>query len=193
MKAFSCYHPAQADSTQIARSWRLSRYALGGALGALCIWELLRGLGLTVNLSGSMPVGFYRHTQEPVQVGTIVAACLPAKIGQFGLARGYLHAGPCASGAQAVLKRIAAISGDVVEVQPTGLTINGRPVARSAVLAQDSHGRNLPHLPWGTLTLAPGEVWLLSTTNVRSWDSRYYGPVPTSAVVATARPVLVVP
>src|SRR5215813_845469 len=192
MKAFSCYQPAQGDSTQIARSWHLASHAIGGVLGALCLWTLLQVLGLTVNFSGSIPIGVYRHTREPVQVGTIVAVCLPPEIAQFGLARGYLHAGPCAGGTQAVLKRIAAISGDVVEVQPTGLTINGRPVARSAVLAQDSHGRNLPHLPWGTLTLAPGEVWLLSTTNVRSWDSRYYGPVPTSAVVATARPVLVV-
>jgi conjugative transfer signal peptidase TraF len=193
MKAFSCYQPAQADSTQIARSWCLSRSVLGGALGTLCTWALLRVLGLTINLSGSMPVGFYRHTQEPVQVGTIVAVCLPPEIAQFGLARGYLHAGPCAGGTQAVLKRIAAISGDVVEVQPKGLTIDGRPVAQSVVLAQDSHGRDLPHISWGTITLAPGEVWLLSTTDARSWDSRYYGPVPTSAVTATAQPVLVVP
>lgn len=193
MKEVSCYQPAQGDSTQIARCWCVSRYALGGLLGTLCTWGLLRVLGLTVNLSGSMPIGVYRHTREPIQVGTTVAVCLPLEIAQFGRARGYLHAGSCAGGTQAVLKHIAAMGGDVVEMQADGLTINGRSVAQSAVLSQDSYGRDLPHLPWGAITLAPGDLWLLSITDPRSWDSRYYGPVPTSAVIATAQPVLVVP
>jgi type IV secretory pathway protease TraF len=85
------------------------------------------------------------------------------------------------------------MEGDVVAVQPEGLTINGRPIAHSTVLVQDSQGRDLPHLPWRTMTLSSGELWLLSTTDPRSWDSRYYGPVAISAVITTARPVLVLP
>src|SRR5262245_55526892 len=138
MKAFSCYLLARGDSTQIARSWRLSRYALSGMLGARSLWAVLQVLGLTINLSGSMPIGFYRRTQEPIAIGTIVAACLPVDIAQLGLTRGYLHTGSCPGRTQAVLKRVAAMAGDVVAVQPEGLTINGRPVVQSAVLAQDS-------------------------------------------------------
>ncbi len=193
MSRVSCYHAARSACTKIAAPARLSRYALGGVLGALCTWGLLRVMGLTLNLSGSMPVGLYAIMQQPLQVGQIVAVCLPPTVAQFGRARGYLTAGPCASGAQAVLKFVAAVAGTVVDVQPEGLSINGRPVAHSEVLARDSHARELPHMPWGAYTLAAGELWLLSTYDPRSWDSRYYGPVPITAVIATARPVLVLP
>jgi conjugative transfer signal peptidase TraF len=193
MSGVSCYHAARSACTKIAAPARLSRYALGGVLGALCTWGLLRVIGLTLNLSGSMPVGLYAITREPLQVGQIVAVCLPPTVAQFGRARGYLATGACASGTQAVLKIVAAAAGTAVDVQPEGLTINGRPVAHSAVLARDSHARELPHMPWGSYTIAPGELWLLSTYDPRSWDSRYYGPVPITAVIATARPVLVLP
>jgi conjugative transfer signal peptidase TraF len=157
------------------------------------MWGLLRAGDLTLNLSGSMPVGVYRRTQEPLGVGQIVAVCLPAEIARVGRTRGYLHAGPCPSGTQAVLKFIAAMAGDVVEVEPAGVTINARPIPQSAVRAVDSAGRAMPHCAWGTVTLAPGELWLLSTQDARSWDSRYYGPVPSEAVLTTARPVWVLP
>jgi len=189
---FSGYQAKNADSHQLAPFAWLTHAVMWGGVVVLGAWGVLRACDLTVNLSGSMPVGVYRRTQEPLRVGQIVAVCLPAAVAQLGLARGYLHAGPCLSGTQAVLKRIAAMGGDVVEVAPTGVTINAQPVPQSAVLDSDSHGRDLLHVPWGTMTLAPGELWLLSTHDARSWDSRYYGPVPRGAVLATARPLWVV-
>lgn len=189
---FSCYQAKNADSRELAPFVWLPRAVLWGGIVVFGTWGVLRACDLTVNLSGSMPVGVYHRTQEPLRVGQIVAVCLPAEVARFALARGYLHAGPCLSGAQAVLKRIAAMGRDVVEVEPTGVTINAQPVPQSAVFDSDSHGRDLPHVPWGTMTLAPGEIWLLSTHDARSWDSRYYGPVPSGAVLATARPLWVV-
>jgi conjugative transfer signal peptidase TraF len=151
----------------------------------------LRCTGYEINLSASMPRGLYRVTHDPLAVGHFVAICLPRPIAQFGRARGYLTAGACADGQQPVLKRIAAMAGDQIEVQPEAVTINNTRMPNSAVYDQDSHGRALPHVPWGTYTLRSGELWVMSTYVANSWDSRYYGPVSVSSVYATARPVIV--
>jgi type IV secretory pathway protease TraF len=37
----------------------------------------------------------------------------------------------------------------------------------------------------------PGQVWLLSGHDSRSFDSRYFGPVPVANVQGVARPVWV--
>jgi type IV secretory pathway protease TraF len=40
------------------------------------------------------------------------------------------------------------------------------------------------------MRLAPGEVWLHSPYEARSWDSRYFGPVPARNVLYAAKPVI---
>jgi conjugative transfer signal peptidase TraF len=151
----------------------------------------MRAAGYELNLSASMPRGLYRVTHEPLAVGQLVAICLPHAIAQFGRERGYLTAGACEDSQQPVLKKIAAMAGDQIEVQPDAVTINSARIPHSAVYEHDSHGRVLPHVPWGTYTLRRGELWVMSTYVANSWDSRYYGPVSVSSVYATARPVIV--
>jgi len=171
--------------------------ALG--VGVVTLNILLRLAGLQWSLTGSMPPGVYQVTHDPLTRGQIVAVCLPPPIAQFGWQRGYLSRLPalrlisaCPGGYQALLKRIAAVEGDVVEVRPEAVLINGGRIARSATQEVDRRGRALPHVPWGTYTLTRGELWLLATSAVNSWDSRYYGPVSVADVLTTARPVLVV-
>jgi type IV secretory pathway protease TraF len=36
----------------------------------------------------------------------------------------------------------------------------------------------------------PGHVWLAGSGHDRSWDSRYFGPVPVAGVRGVARPIL---
>jgi type IV secretory pathway protease TraF len=62
--------------------------------------------------------------------------------------------------------------------------------ADSAVAARDSIGRPLPHVDWGRRQVGPGEVWLFGFHNVRSWDARYFGPVPLSGVRGVLNPIL---
>jgi type IV secretory pathway protease TraF len=75
-------------------------------------------------------------------------------------------------------------------VQPGWVSVDGQVFPGSAVAAHDSIGRRLPHVPWGRRQVAPGEVWLFGFHNVRSWDARYFGPVPLSEVRAALKPVL---
>ena len=165
---------------------------LGPVIAVVFLVALGRVLGLRISLTDSAaPAGIYRIVRGvSVKHGELVGACLPASIAQEGLARGYLQQGDCPSGAEPVAKIVGALPGDVLEVQPGWVSVDGEVFADSAVAARDSMGRPLPHVPWGRRQVAPGEVWLFGFNNVRSWDARYFGPVPLSEVRAALKPVL---
>ena len=99
--------------------------------------------------------------------------------------------GACRDGSLRVLKQVAALPGDRVEVAARGVLVNGKLLPGTAPLSRDSQGRPLPRFPPGPHRLGPGELWLLSGHIPNSWDSRYYGPVERAGVVS--RMVLAVP
>ena len=49
----------------------------------------------------------------------------------------------------------------------------------------------LQRLTDGAYRVTPNEVWLLSNYDPRSFDSRYFGPVPAANVLGVAHPVWV--
>jgi conjugative transfer signal peptidase TraF len=156
---------------------------------------LLIGLGeafgiLIANTDSAAPAGVYRVVSRDFQRGDLVAACLPVAIAQEGLARGYLRTGPCTGNAEPVGKLAAALPGDVVEIEPRWVAINGKRIAHSATAAHDSHGRPLAHVAWGKHVVADNEVWLFGFNDRRSWDARYFGPVPLANVGGKLQPVL---
>ena len=165
---------------------------LGPVIAAVFLVALGRILGLRISLTDSAaPAGIYRFVPGiPPYRGQLVGACLPASIAQEGLARGYLREGDCPGGTEPVAKIVEALPGDVLDVQPGRVSVDGQVFADSAVAAHDSMGRPLPHVPWGRRQVAPGEVWLFGFHNVRSWDARYFGPIPISEVRAALKPVL---
>jgi conjugative transfer signal peptidase TraF len=165
---------------------------LGPVIAVAFLVMLGRFLGLRISLTDSAaPAGIYRLASGiSVKHGELVGACLPSSIAQEGLVRGYLQQGDCPSGAEPVAKIVGALPGDLVEVQPGWVSVDGQVFPDSAVAAHDSIGRPLPHVPWGRRQVAPGEVWLFGFHNVRSWDARYFGPVPLSEVRAALKPIL---
>ncbi len=144
---------------------------------------------LTYNPSDSVAVGWYRidpldhragSVSRPLPVDSIVLAPLPAKAAALAAQRGYLPA------RVPLLKRIGAVAGQEVCIAGGIVHIDGVPVA--AALLADRMGRPLPS--WQQCRrLKPGELFLLSTTNPSSFDSRYFGPVAASTVIGIAHPV----
>ena len=96
--------------------------------------------------------------------------------------------GPCPSGVQPVLKPVVAGGGDIVELGPAAVIVNGYrlPATRSA--AVDGLSYPLPHAAWRRYLVGADEVWVVSTRVPNSWDGRYLGPIPTSQVRSGARP-----
>jgi conjugative transfer signal peptidase TraF len=178
-------------------NWRLARYtaplmaasAVAIGVGLLVLSAHLFGLRITLTDSAA-PAGIYRIAQSPAGRGALVAVCLPAVLERQGLARGYLQRGDCQAGAEPVAKVVGAIAGDVVEVEPGWVAVNGLKFANSQTAARDSAARPLAHVLSGAYRVGPGEAWLFGFNNRRSWDARYFGPVPLTGICGVLRPVM---
>src|SRR5690606_29362007 len=115
---------------------------------------------------------------RPLSVGDIVLTRLPADVAALAAQRGYLPSHI------PLLKQVSAIAPQPVCIVEGQVRIDGVPVP--AVLPADRVGRLLPF--WRQCRpLADGELFLLSTTNPASFDSRYFGPIQASAVIGTAQ------
>ena len=153
---------------------------------ALAGWAL-EASGLRFNTSPSVPAGLYRIDRASIATGGLVAACLPETEGVVGRKRGYLRRGRCPGGASPVIKLVGAVSGDLVRVTTNRILVNGRRL-QGPPPSVDSHGRPLRSIPAGDYQLGPGELWLYSPYP-KSWDSRFFGPIPRSAVLGSVRPI----
>jgi len=150
-------------------------------------------LGFRCNYTPSVSRGLYRSVEGDAKSGDLVAVCLPPAISSVGLERGYLGPGTCADGAMPVLKYVLAAGGDEVELDWASVSVVGRGSYRLRTLSVDGVGRSLAPISRGRHRLAPGELWLVSAGHRRSWDSRYYGPVPETAVRSVFVPVITAP
>ena len=78
----------------------------------------------------------------------------------------------------------------MVELEPGWVAVNGVKFPNSQTAARDSAGRPLAHVSSGARRVGAGEVWLFGFNNRRSWDARYFGPVPLANVRGVLRPVV---
>jgi conjugative transfer signal peptidase TraF len=147
--------------------------------------------GYRVNTTASMPLGVWHVTPTTtVERGDVVWVCPPSNA-TFREARrfGFVPAGFCPGDFNPLLKPVAAVAGDRVLVEDRGVSVNGRLLANSAPARKDAMGRFLPRVPRRAYTVKPGQVWLISTYNAASFDSRYFGPLATDLIVGVADPV----
>lgn len=175
------------------RRLALALCAAGGAV--LCALAAAGAAGLRVNFTASMPRGVWQvRTGAPVARASVVVICPPDRADiREAAERGYIAAGACPGGLEPLLKPVAAVAGDLVTVTPKVVAVNGQPIADTAPLAHDGAGRTLRPVPSGSYRVASGEVWVLSSHDPRSFDSRYFGPLPAAGVQGVARPVWVLP
>lgn len=130
---------------------------------------------LVWNATASAPVGLYRVVSgEPLHRGDLVLALPPRPIQTFAAQRGYLPRGV------PLVKHAVALAPDRVCESNNVVTINGHVVARR--LPDDRLHRPLP--VWkGCRSLAASDVLLLNPDVATSFDGRYFGPIPTTAIV----------
>ncbi|HEX4952561.1 MAG TPA: S26 family signal peptidase, partial [Thermoanaerobaculia bacterium] len=81
----------------------------------------------------------------------------------------------------------AARAGQEVDHQDGSIWIDGRPLAVTTIRQLDRKGRPLPLARAFPYRLALGEVFLLGEDPF-SFDSRYLGPLPETAVLGIYRP-----
>lgn len=131
------------------------------------------------NASASVPVGLYRVASGIPKLGDLVLVRTPDFLRTLADKRHYLPSGV------PLVKRVAAISGDVVCASNLTVFINGKQVVRQ--LKADHAGRPLPH--WKACQkLAPDEFFLLAEAP-DSFDSRYFGPVKNVHIIGRLVPL----
>ena len=130
------------------------------------------------NASDSVPSGWYRIDPGTVpRVGDLVLLRLPSATAQLAAARGYLPIGV------PLLKPVFAASPQRACAVGQRLFVDGA----TAVEARRHDGRGRPMPQWkGCRPLTDDELLLLAPRHADSFDSRYFGPVSTDAVLGTA-------
>lgn len=169
---------------------RVARLAVLAGVPTFGLVAAAYAFGLRLNISPSIAPGVYRVTNEPVERGATVIVCLPTELSALARARDYISAGSCADGNAPIGKRVAALPGDTVALNSRGLSVNGHALPNTRPLARDHEGRPLPHLAYGQYLVNVGQIWLVSTYSSRSFDSRYFGPVPASSIVSRVSPLI---
>ncbi|MGE0289396.1 MAG: S26 family signal peptidase [Bradyrhizobium sp.] len=133
------------------------------------------------NASESVPIGLYRlQPIERLSVADLVAIRPPEPLETFLDLNGHLPAGV------PMLKRILALPGQTV--CRTGLTIAVDGIEVGQARERDARGRPLP--VWqGCRPLLAGKIFIMNRQSADSFDGRYFGPIPASAVIGQATPV----
>jgi type IV secretory pathway protease TraF len=133
---------------------------------------------LVWNASASVPIGFY--TVSPprgLRVGDIAVVRLPNGIAAMLGARHSLPRGVL------LIKPVAALAGRTVCRHGLTIRIDGSAVGEA--LPRDRLGRPLP--VWQGCRLLTGrDVFLMNPAVLDSFDGRYFGVVPRTAVIGRA-------
>ena len=128
-----------------------------------------------------------RGSDYSLDRGMLVLACLPDEVAKLAYERNYIASGKCKGGYAPVGKYIQAIPGDEVRFTSEGIFVNGSLLENSKPYAMDGEGRPMPVM-LQELVLPKDELVLLNNY-AGSFDSRYYGPIPSRYVVGTLKPI----
>ena len=169
------------------RSFALPLLRLGAAFLVAAV--VAYAVGVRFTLTPSVPRGLYLQTDDAVEVGRLVTFCPPEDVAAYALERGYLHRGSCLGGVEPLGKYVIAAEGDTVVLNDGDIAVNGRAVPNSAVYARDAMGRELLHYAFGEHVVGKDSLFAFSGHHPRSFDSRYFGPVPESSVQGVLRPL----
>ncbi len=137
---------------------------------------------LIYNPTPSVATGWYRIVPadlETLRAGDVVLVRLPPAVAALAERRAYLPSNV------PLLKRVGAVAPQRVCVLGASVNIDGVPAA--AVLRSDRRGRPLP--AWRQCRALRADELFLVGTHPASFDSRYFGPVPASAVLGVAHPL----
>jgi len=133
------------------------------------------------NASISVPIGLYRvQPATALAVTELVAIKPPDLLAAFLGRNGYLPIGV------PMLKRVLALPGQMVCRNDLKIAVDGIDVGEAR--ERDGRGRPLPAW-YGCRVIADGDVFVMNWQSADSLDSRYFGPLPASAVIGRAVPV----
>ena len=153
------------------------------------LFILIYQLGYRVNISESYPRGIYKSiSKSTMKHGDFVMFCPKnGPLMQNALKRGYVLKGICDGGFYPLLKKVAALQGDRVEVNEY-VYINGEKQTKSRLHQYDPKGNPLPRTKDNNITVPKGYMFLLSDYHELSFDSRYLGLIEQNTTISLMKP-----
>jgi conjugative transfer signal peptidase TraF len=152
-----------------------------GAVTLLLSTEAARTPRFIWNASASAPVGLYGlRPAGRLAVSQLVAVQPPGPLATFLADRRYLPRGI------PLLKRVLALPGQTVCRDQLAIMVDR--IEMGTAREHDGSDRPLPS--WqGCHVVADGEVFLMNRRSADSFDGRYFGALPTSAIIGAAQPL----
>ncbi len=158
----------------------------------LCLSGLIAvfwAFDLTINFSSSMPIGLWRISKGAAMGEALrhkaVLFCPPdTDVFRWARTQGILSPGRCPGGYTPLLKEVVGLPGDEVQIKDSLVFLNGHKLAMSHSLPIESLSASIMKIP-------EGFVWVMGTSSPESFDSRYFGSIPTSKILGSVQPVLV--
>lgn len=142
------------------------------------------------NYTPSMPIGFYQRVDATkIKRGDLVSVCLTKRIAAVALQRGYLRAGSCPSRVIPVFKQVIAAPGDIVILTNSNIIVNGFEYA-APFMPTDHNKKTLQKFISNGLYQPSYGYWIYGVNDsIKSWDSRYYGPVNRREIIDVYKPL----
>lgn len=152
--------------------------------------------GVVFNYTHSAPFGLYREISNPSDTphdpAPYVFFCPDIRWPAMKEQPNYRNPmRTCPDGFSPLIKPVVAWPGDTVETSAAGISVNGHLLPHTATMDRDSSGRKLHPFPAGRYQVQKGQLWVISSFSPRSFDSRYFGPIPLKSVRSWLRPFLV--
>lgn len=166
----------------------LRQIALLALMVLVFTFQICGFLGIRINTSPSLPLGLYIATYK--SASNLIEFCPAEPFASLAISRGYRDQGTCHDGGSPLLKPVVAKPGDLVGLSACGIEVNGKLLPDTAPLRNDTKGRPLRPWTFGRYVVQAGTVWVASSYNRRSFDSRYFGPVTTRSIREYLRPLL---
>jgi len=179
---------------QSKRKWRsFLKWMLLPITFTLALLLIGYGYGFRINTTPSMPLGLWRikPVTQSLKKGDIILFCPPDnKVFQMAKARHYISGGTCHSDYEPLLKPIVAVSGDRITLSERGVFVNGVMIKNSKYLSRDDRGRDMPKIETGAVIMREGDIFVVSSYNEASFDSRYFRKISRKNVIGIAHKVI---
>lgn len=136
------------------------------------------GFGFSYQDSTSMPEGWYLTLPvSQISPNEILLFRPPSSAEKIMLKHQWILPGAV------MMKEAMGMPGDFVCIQGKSIMINERPIAK--IISDYAPNHPLPHLSL-CRSLSHNEYMMMSTHIPNSFDSRYFGPIKRSAIIARA-------
>ncbi|HAT9660781.1 TPA: conjugative transfer signal peptidase TraF [Legionella pneumophila] len=162
-------------------------------INTIATGSLFHSMGFRINLTESIPVGLYRITGTEPLKNAYVIFC-PDDRQSFRLAknRGYIDHGLYCNGYGYLMKKVVAVSSDILSVTNEGVYVNQMLIPYSKPKLQDGMNRTLPQWQVMNYQLQEDEIMTMTSQSEWSFDGRYYGLVQTRQIKGMITPIWVI-